>query len=256
MNPRAPLDPRLLEELSAYLDGRLEGVEKAALEESLAGDENLRRHLSELRTVRESLRALPPIKPPRALTLTRAQVGEPLRRFDWFSPRRMALGSALAAMAFVVVMAADLVSRGFTLGAASPRVESFAAQAQLQAVDQTAPEGEGGEATAPPIAAQPTGGLPASTATGPILKLGGGESPAPTGTPASAEPPSIGCGEPSVVNKAAERCGLTGPLQEPASKSFSLPDFPTLAPLLELFLGAAAIILAGLAVISRRRKIK
>jgi len=252
MNPRAPLDPRLLEELSAYLDGQLEGGEKAVLEERLAQDENLRRHLSELRTVRESLRALPPIKPPRALTLTRAQAGEPLRRFDWFSPRRMALGSALAAMAFIVVMAADLVSRGFTLGAASPRVESFAAPAQLQSADQAATGS--GEATAPPVAAQPTGGLPASTATGPIQKLGGGESPAPTGTPASAEPSSIGCGEPSVVNKAAERCGLTGPLQEPVSKSFSLPDFPTLAPYLEVFLGITAVLLAVFAEFSRRRK--
>jgi hypothetical protein len=252
MNPRAPLSPRLLEELSAYLDGRLEGAEKAALEESLARDENLRRHLSELRTVRESLRALPPIKPPRALTLTRAQAGEPLRRFDWFSPRRMALGSALAAMAFVVVMAADLVSRGFTLGATSPQVESFAAPASLQSADQAAPTG--GKANATALATQPPAALPAVTATGPAEIPGGGGSPATIGAPTLAEPPSDRCGEPSVTNKAAERCGVAGPLQEPVSKAFSLPDFPTLAPYLEVFLGITAVLLAVFAVFSRRRK--
>jgi hypothetical protein len=251
MNPRAPLSPRLLEELSAYLDGRLEGSAKAALEGRLAGDENLRRHLSELRTVRESLRGLPPIKPPRALTLTRAQAGEPARRFEWFSSGRLALGSALAAMAFVAVFGADLFSRGFALGAAAPRVESFAAPASLQTADQAAPGS--GESTARP-ASLPTGGLPASTAAGPTLKLGGGENPTPTGAPVPVEPPSDRCGEPPAVNKAAERCGIT--LPEQPTPTFSLPDFPTLAPYLEVFLGTAAIILAGLAVFSRRRKIK
>ncbi len=251
MNPRAPISPRLLEEVSAYLDGRLDGAEKAALEQRLARDENLRRQLAELRTVRESLRALPPIKPPRALTLTRAQAGEPVRRADWFSSRRMALGSALAAMAFVVVMAADLFSRGFALGAASPRVESFAAPAQFELADQAGPGN--GEATAPPVAAQPTGGLPAPTASGPTEKLGGGgESPTPTGTLAPIEPPTVRCGEPSAANKAAERCSLTLPEQPP--QTFSLPDFPMLAPYLEVFLGMAAIVLAVLAVISRRRR--
>ena len=37
MNPMDKLDPHLLETLSAYLDGRLEGAEKAALKESADG---------------------------------------------------------------------------------------------------------------------------------------------------------------------------------------------------------------------------
>ena len=254
MNPRAPLDPRLLEELSAYLDGRLDGAEKAALEERLVRDENLRRNLSELRTVRELLRALPPIKPPRALTLTRAQAGEPVRRFDWFSSRRMALGSALAAMAFVVVFGIDLFSRGSMPGAASPRVESFAAPAQLQSADKAALGS--GEATAPPVAAQPqaTGGLPSSTATGPREKTGAGENETPTGEPPPVEPQPESCGAPSIANRAVDKCATEAFLNEPPPQPFTLPDFQTLAPFLEGLLGLTALLLAVFAIIARRRR--
>ena len=57
MNPKERLDPQLLETLSVYLDGRLEGAEKAALEARLNKEESLRRELEELRSVRDSLRA-------------------------------------------------------------------------------------------------------------------------------------------------------------------------------------------------------
>jgi len=234
MNSRAPLDPRLLEALSAYLDGQLAGAEKAALEERLSREEDLRRHLVELRAVRESLRALPPVKPPRALTLSRAQAGEPVRRFEWFSSGRLALGSALAALAFAVVFSANLFSRGITLGAAAPMmVENFAAPAMLQA----------------------TGPLPAPSASGPQEKYGGGES----ATPELVSPPSKtaldGCGESSGPDAAAERCGLGGGFgDQPPPQTFSLPDFRTLAPYLEFLLGSIAVLLAGLAIFSRRRK--
>jgi hypothetical protein len=249
MNPRAPLDTRLLESLSAYLDGRLEGAEKAALEQRLSREEDLRRQLSELRRVRDSLRALPALKPPRALTLTPAQAGMPVKRPGWFSPRGMALGSALAALAFVVVASADFFSSGAMAAAPRPAAESFAAPAQLQSADQAA--SGSGEAGAPTVAAPPTGGLPAPTASGPREKLGGGESGTPTGTLAPIEPPSIGCGEPAAANKAADQCGLFG---EPAPQPFSLPDFQTLAPFLEALLGLTALLLAVLAIIARRRK--
>jgi hypothetical protein len=253
MNPRAPLDSRLLEALSAYLDGRLESMEKAALEERLSREEDLRLHLLELQAVRDSLRALPSIKPPRALTLTHAQAGVPVRRAGWFSSRQMTLGSALAAMAFVVVFSVDLVSRGFLPGASSPLPESFAAPAQLQAADRAAMGG--GEAYAPTSAAQPSFDLPAPSNSGPLEKTGGEASATPNGTPPPVEPASDGCGAPSIANQAAERCGLDDAnFEAPAPKRFSLPDFRTLAPYLEVFLGLTTVILAALAIFFRRRK--
>ena len=234
MNPRAPFDPRLLEALSAYLDGQLAGAEKAALEDRLSREEDLRRHLAELRAVRDSLRALPPIKPPRALTLSRAQAGEPVRRFEWFSSGRLALGSALAALAFAVVFSANLFSQGLTLGAAAPMmVENFAAPAMLQA----------------------TGPLPAPSASGPQEKYGGGEGATPALAPPPSEPASDGCGESSGADAAAERCGIGGGFEDlPAPQTFSLPDFQTLAPVLEALFGLSALLLGLFAIIGRRRK--
>ncbi|MGB7537154.1 MAG: hypothetical protein WBM17_01325 [Anaerolineales bacterium] len=248
MNPRAPLDPRLLEALSAYLDKRLEGAEKAALEQRLSREEDLRRQLSELRRVRDSLRALPAMKPPRALTLTPAQAGTPARRSGWFSPRGMALGSALAALAFLVVTSTDILSRGALASAPRPAAESFAAPAQLQAADQAAPTGGGGNP--PTLLAQPTAVLLTPSTAGPSEKAGGGENATPTLTTPPPEPAPDRCGEPSFTNQVAERCGLSG---EPTPQPFSLPDFQTLAPFLEVLLGLIAVLLAGLAIFFRSR---
>ncbi|HEY5118997.1 MAG TPA: hypothetical protein VII90_06035, partial [Anaerolineales bacterium] len=135
MNPPERLDPQLLEMLSAYLDGRLEGAEKAALEARLNKEENLRRHLAELRSVRDSLRTLPLLKPPRSLALTSALAGKTAGKPAVFSPRRMAFGSALASLAFVCVLSLEVLSRGAFLPAASaPRFlsanEAFSAPQQ------------------------------------------------------------------------------------------------------------------------------
>ncbi|MBN2084586.1 MAG: hypothetical protein JW748_05125 [Anaerolineales bacterium] len=247
MNPRAPLDPRLLEALSAYLDGRLEDTGKAALEDRLSREEDLRRHLAELRAVKESLRALPALSPPRPLTLTPAQAGAPVRPSGWFSPRRMTLGAALAAMAFALVLSADLVSRGAMPGAAAPlMVENFTAPAMLQSADQAAPEGSASPLTVPP---------PAPTASGPQEKYGGGEGETPGLAPPPGEPDTDGRGESSGADAASERSGIgRGSDDPPAPQPLVLPDFRMLAPWLEVLLGSAAVVLAALAVWSRRRK--
>jgi len=57
------------EQLSAYLDGELNAVERAALERRLAQDATLRRALGELRQTRALLRALPTPALPRSFAL-------------------------------------------------------------------------------------------------------------------------------------------------------------------------------------------
>jgi hypothetical protein len=252
MNPHVPLDPGLLEALSAYLDGRLEGVEQAALEERLARDADLRRQLSELRAVRDSLRGLPSLKPPRPLILTRQQVGMPVGRGGWFSARSLGFGSVLAAMAFVFVASINMLSYSGMAAAPRPVAEKFAAPAALQSADQSVPGGTAGNsATFAPL---PTSLPPAPTADGAREGYGGGGGEMPTVTPAVTETPVAGCGAPPEADALAAKCGLNGndPDQEYAP-SFSPPDFQTLAPYLEMFLGVSAIILAILAIRARRR---
>jgi anti-sigma factor RsiW len=239
MKSPAPLAPRLLEALSAYLDGRLEGAERTALEDRLNREEGLRRQLDELRSVRDSLRVLPVLQPPRALTLSRAQVGSeknaPSGFFRAFSPRAMSFASALAAMMFVFVLAADFFSQSkFALGAGAPAIAQPAAE------------------KAP--AMEPT----AAKAAAPQLESGGGESPTQAEVPAPtvAPPPSAtqeGAYDSDETNGTAGRqlgfvdTSLTSPHKP------TLPDYHTVAPYLEAFLGISAVILAVLAVWLRRR---
>jgi anti-sigma factor RsiW len=257
MNPREPIDPRLMESLSAYLDGKLEGAERAALEKHLEQEEELRRHLAELRAVRDSLRSLPVVKPPRPLTLSPAQAGTPARRSVAFSPRTMAWGSALATLAFAAVLSVDVFSRGFVMGAATrpPVLEAMRAP-EASGAGQTGPgEGSGdvnSEATMP-MASAPTLArvFQAPTQTTSMPKAVSEPSVA-RDTVASEE--DAGCGM-TPLNSSTDSIGCIAPV-EPAEKQdryrLSLPDFQTAAPYLEAILGALAVILVVLAVIFRR----
>jgi hypothetical protein len=235
MNTRAPQDPRLLEALSAYLDGRLAGAEKTALEDRLQKDENLRRELSELRVIRDSLRSLPVLRSPRALALLPAQAGRSLPQPRGFSSRWMAFGSAFAALAFVVVTSVDLFSRGFGMMAAAPQpaaLERMPAEAPDQAVEKTSRDGAAAQVT------QPLG-------TEPALLF----------APTTAQAEDV-CGDCAAVDtEAASKLGVTNAFTtEPAAQAFSLPDFRTIAPFLEGFLGLSAGLLAILFILSRRRR--
>jgi anti-sigma factor RsiW len=258
MNPRTTPDPRLLEAISAYLDGTLEGAERTALEQRLEQDEALRSQLSELRAVRDSLRALPVLKSPRPLTLSPAQAGVAVRRPAAFSPRPMAWGSALASLAFVAVVAVDTFSRGFLMGAAPGATAPLGLQAaEIESVDDAQPMASGGgtaaEAT-PPMAPLSPPDRGSATATGTEAPPAMGAGPAADRTP----PPAAAadeCGGQPYANKAVGRCEWTADsVSESEQPSFSLPDFHTAAPYLEGFFGASAVGLAVLAVVLRRRR--
>lgn len=96
--------PQDFDRLSAYLDDQLAPADKAGLEQRLAREPKLKATLDELRVNVRLLRSLPALKPPRNFTLTRAQA--PARpRFQLFPALRFA--TALASLAFIVVLAAD-----------------------------------------------------------------------------------------------------------------------------------------------------
>ncbi|MGD0174522.1 MAG: hypothetical protein ABSC61_08920 [Anaerolineales bacterium] len=254
MNPPERPDPRLLEMLSAYLDGRLEGAGKAALEERLNKEESLRRHLAELRSVRDSLRTLPLLKPPRSLALTHALAGKTAGKPAVFSPRRMAFGSALASLAFVCVLSVDVVSRVGFLGAASaPRAVAPANEAFSAPRQSSDTSGAGKSAATAAPASLPATETPSPGAT-PGISIGC-DNCTPTGTPAELQSPSPGLGGGCGDCAPTEEHALNPP--QVASLPFvatpqprALPDFQTVAPYLEVLFALAAVLMAAAAALA------
>jgi hypothetical protein len=258
MTPRTPLDPRLLESLSAYLDGLLEGAKRAALERRLDRDEVLRRELDELRAVRVSLRSLPDMDPPRPLTLTPAQAGVSARRPAAFSPRMMAWGSALASLAFVGVAFMDMYSRGFLLRGTATYAPAPMA---LQAFEARPPDGIAQPESASEKAAEPTARAAAENiidrnSTEPTETGTGSWMSATPGEGISAGASADGCGgRPGDTAQDTERCEVPLDAGHDSRKpSFSLPGLPAAAPYLEGFFGLAAVLLGAGAVFIRRRR--
>jgi hypothetical protein len=256
MNPPERLDPQLLEMLSAYLDGGLEGAEKAALEARLNKEENLRWQLAELRSVRDSLRTLPLRKPPRSLALTTALAGKSAGKPAVFSPRRMAFGSALASLAFVCVLSLDVLSRGAFLPAASaPR--SLSANEAFSAPRQSSDTSGAGKSAATVAPAS----LPATETPSPAAtpRIGtGSDNSIPTETlaetPATSPMLGGGCGDCAATEEHAVNPPQVASLPFVATpQPQALPDFQTVAPYLEVLFALAALLLAAAAVFVRRR---
>ncbi len=112
------MKPQDFDRLSAYIDNQLTPAEKAALEQRLGREPELRAALTELRLTVKALRSLPTVKTPRNFTLTPAQVGVRPRRGAWFPTLRLA--ASLSAVALALVAGGDFAaSRGY-LGAAGP----------------------------------------------------------------------------------------------------------------------------------------
>lgn len=108
------LPRRDLELLSAYIDGDLPARQVAALERRLEDEPNLRRAMEEMRETVRLLHSLPALDPPRSYALTPEMAG--LREPPPSYPV-LRLATALAALAFFVVVGLDAIS-GMALGAA------------------------------------------------------------------------------------------------------------------------------------------
>lgn len=117
MTRQSQISRRDLEKLSSYLDGVLSARETARLEARLHEDPVLQHALDELRETINLLETLPEAKVPRNFTLTPEMVGMKER------PRAypvMRLATALATLAFLVVVGVDAISSTMFLRAAAP----------------------------------------------------------------------------------------------------------------------------------------
>jgi len=156
---------RVVEQLSAYLDGQLSQAERARLEARLRADPELAAALDDLRRTRSLLHRSPQRRAPRNFTLTPKMAGlkPPL------PPLVPALSwaSAVAVLLFFLTLGSSLLG-GLSFGAASPRLSAApAAQA-----DNSQPRyGLGGgapAATQAPAMAAPATEAPATEA--PVLE--------------------------------------------------------------------------------------
>jgi hypothetical protein len=112
---------RDVEQLSAYLDGRLSQVEKTRLENRLQADPTLKALLGDLRNARSILHRTPKHSVPRNFTISPRMAGirPPLPRlvplFSW--------ASAVAAFLFIITLGGTLVGQ-ISSGTAAPMLAS------------------------------------------------------------------------------------------------------------------------------------
>jgi len=178
---------RDVEQLSAYLDGKLSPAERARLESRLRADPALASVLEELRQTRAVLRSMPQRRAPRSFTLTPKTAGlrPPVSR----AVPTLSWASAVAMLLFVCTLGTNLLGR-FSFGAAAPMM-SAAPGGMGGGSDSAAQEvgiGGGPAATEAPVAAEaPT---PEAAATAGLSLLAPEPTPAPTERNAADQLPS------------------------------------------------------------------
>lgn len=146
------LSPRELEQLSAHLDGQLPAAQQAALEARLAAEPGLRAIFEGLQRTRSLLRRAPQRKLRRAFMLNAGMAGERGRSGlrSWSS---LNFASAAAALALVLVLAADFSVNGLP----TPPASALRA-GEAQSMMATAPESFATEASGDDMTLQ--GGMP------------------------------------------------------------------------------------------------
>lgn len=112
------------QELSAYLDGRLDQATQVALEADLARDPVLRRQAAELRQTVALLRAMPLREPPRNFLLTPAMVAPPRPQRRPLLLPFMQLTTALTGLAFILTVGLQLLPSAGMMPVAAPIPES------------------------------------------------------------------------------------------------------------------------------------
>lgn len=154
MTELPPIPASDLEQLSAYLDGQLQSPDSAELEARLRREPQLRQALEELQATVQMLGGLPTAVLPRDFRLTEQMLPQPstVKRMLGIggicAPRPypvMQLGTALAGLALVVVVGADLLLHqsvaGFDLRSESAPASQFQPIGQIsgQAEDELQP---------------------------------------------------------------------------------------------------------------------
>jgi anti-sigma factor RsiW len=120
---------RAEELISAYLDKRVSTDEKTFFERHIASCADCRAQLETTRSLIAALQAMPAVKPPRSFVLPREMAKEPRRSFLSLYPA-LRLATVIAAMAFVVLFAGDLLINQMG-GASAPQSIPAAAPAPV-----------------------------------------------------------------------------------------------------------------------------
>jgi anti-sigma factor RsiW len=125
--------------ISAYLDQQVTAEEKQFFERHIAACADCRAQLEATRSMVAALKAMPVVKAPRSFVLPREMARQPKRSiFAWYPTLRLA--TALAAIAFVVLFAGDLlISRSGGGGAALSSVPMAAPAPQLEQATESMP---------------------------------------------------------------------------------------------------------------------
>ncbi len=259
---------RAEELISAYLDKRVSAEEQDFFERHIASCAECRVQLETTRSMVAALRAMPAVKAPRSFVLPREMARQPRRSFLSLYPA-LRLATVVAAMAFVVLFAGDLLISQSSGASAPPSIPAEApAPAAMQAPEaarQVAPTQEpaavatpGEAAAAPARSAAPAGAAPQLSATAVMSELSA--TSLPTGTLAvtasadsalqmqkrvKATPTPT---EPTLDQPAA-------PAAEPPAQENRVASAPAIEPLrvIEIAVLALAVVL-GLATLVARRK--
>ncbi len=148
-----PNDHTRAEELiSAYLDKRASAEEQVFFERHIASCADCRAQLEATRSMVAALKAMPAVRAPRSFVLPREMARQPRRSFLSLYPT-LRLATVIAAMAFVVLFAGDLLINQ-SVGRGAP--SSIPAAAPAPAVIQAPAAPAAQRAAAPTTAPQPT----------------------------------------------------------------------------------------------------
>src|SRR2546428_2470906 len=136
-----------LEDLSAYLDGELDGGRRAAVESHLAACDSCRGRLAQLRATARLIAALPSPVPARSLV---PRVAVPI----WLAPLRTlaTLGSGAALFLFIASALTTSVTQTSSGGAAAPALAPQPEQVQsdrARGIASAGPSGAAGRARPP-----------------------------------------------------------------------------------------------------------
>ncbi len=269
--------------ISAYLDQQVTAEEKQFFELHIAACADCRAQLEATRSMVAALRAMPVVKAPRSFVLPREMAKQPKRSiFAWYPALRLA--TALAAIAFVVLFAGDvLINRTDSGGTAlsvpaaapAPLLEQAtevmpapAATIVAQAAPTAAPASAASNyaATEPGVAAAPpmTAGAAAKVApTETITQTDSAAArlltltPTPEMTAVAAAPqPLLEATSEPAAEAPADRSAAPA-VEQPVTTTAAVPAAPAIDPLrvIELALLGLVIVLGVAMFIARRKQV-
>jgi len=228
-----------LEDLSAYLDGELDGGRRAAVESHLAACDSCRTRLAQLRATARLIAALPSPVPARSLV---PRVAVPI----WLAPLRTlaTIGSGAALFLFIASALTTSFTQTSSGGAAAPALAPQPEQVQSDRARGIASAGPSGAAGA----AGPAGPSGPSVPTGVPAPAFGVAASVPPPQKSVTESDRSAAGTPTPTPVVRADTGTTAPTAVALGAPERAPTTPS--PLVWL---ALAIALAVLALVLHRR---